>query len=123
LATKLKALTLSAAITAAAGAFYTQKFLYLDANIAYGTWISVDALLAPIVGGLGTVLGPLLGAVLLLGLGEITKTLFAQLTGGSLPGIDLVTFGVLLIVCVSIAPRGIIGLLSDRRRPVREATP
>lgn len=111
---KLKALALSAAVTAAAGALYTQKFLYLDANIAYGTWISVDALLAPIIGGLGTVLGPLIGTILLLGLGEITKTLFAHLTGGSLPGIDLVTFGVLLILCVSFAPRGLMGLIANR---------
>ena len=121
-ATKLRALILSAAITASAGALYTQKFLYLDANIAYGTWISVDALLAPIIGGLGTVFGPLLGTVLLLGLGEITKTLFTQLTGGALPGVDLVAFGVLLILCVAFAPRGIIGLLTSATTKARGAT-
>jgi branched-chain amino acid transport system permease protein len=58
LAVKLKAITLSGAITASAGCLYTQKFLYLDANLAYGPWISVEALLAPIIGGLGTVFGP-----------------------------------------------------------------
>ena len=120
---KLKALTLSAAITAAAGALYTQKFLYLDANIAYGSWISVDALLAPIIGGLGTAFGPLLDTLLLLGLGETTKTLFAQLTGGALPGIDLVTFGVLLIFCVGFAPRGIIGIITSARTKLRGITP
>ncbi|HEY8381847.1 MAG TPA: branched-chain amino acid ABC transporter permease [Microvirga sp.] len=106
LAVKLKAITLSAAITAAAGAFYTQYFLYIDATIAYGTWISVEALLAPIIGGLGTVFGPLLGAFTLHGLGELTKT-FA----GSVPGIDLVIFGALLIVAVAFAPDGLLGLL------------
>ena len=54
---------------------------YVDANIAYGTWISVEAILAPIIGGLGTVFGPLVGAVALHGLGEITK-----LAAGSVPG-------------------------------------
>ena len=108
---KLQAMTLSAGATAAAGALYTQKFLYLDANLAFGSWISVDALLAPIIGGLGTVFGPLAGTIVLLGLGELTKSLFARLTGGALPGVDLVAFGVLLIVCVAHAPRGIIGLL------------
>ena len=123
LVVKLKALALSAAITAAAGALYTQKFLYLDASLAYGSWISVDALLAPIIGGLGTVCGPLVGTMVLLGLGEITKILFARITGGALPGVDLVAFGVLLILCVAFAPRGIIGLASSTASRARRATP
>jgi branched-chain amino acid transport system permease protein len=120
---KLNALVISAAITAAAGALYTQKFLYLDAALAYGSWISVDALLAAIIGGLGTVFGPLVGTLVLLGLGEVTKTLFAQLTGGALPGVDLVAFGVLLILCVAFAPRGVIGLAARAALGARRATP
>lgn len=112
LAVKLRAITLSGMITAAAGALYAQKFLYLDASIAFGPWISVEALLAPIIGGMGTVFGPLLGAVLLLGLGEITKTVFQQLTNGAIPGVDLIVYGVLLILTVAFAPRGMIGLLT-----------
>ena len=108
---KLKAITLSGAITATAGCLYTQKFLYIDANLAFGPWISVEALLAPIIGGVGTVLGPLAGAVMLLGLGEITKTIFAILLGGSIPGVDLVVFGVLLILCVAFAPNGVMGAI------------
>jgi branched-chain amino acid transport system permease protein len=115
LAVKLKAITLSGAITAAAGCLYTQKFLYLDATIAFGPWISVEALLAPIIGGIGTVFGPLLGAILLLGLGEVTKTLFANLFGGAWPGADLVVFGLLLIVCVAFAPRGVLGVIQRLR--------
>src|SRR6476660_404601 len=60
---KLVAMTISAAITAAAGGFYAQYYLFIDAGIAYGPWISVEALLAPIVGGVGTVLGPLVRAL------------------------------------------------------------
>lgn len=120
LAVKLKAITLSGAITAAAGCLYTQKFLYLDATLAYGPWISVEALLAPIIGGVGTVFGPLVGAVVLLGLGEVTKTVFANLMGGSVPGVDLVVFGILLIICVAYAPRGVLGLVQGWfRRKVR----
>jgi branched-chain amino acid transport system permease protein len=115
LAVKLKAITLSGAITAAAGCLYTQKFLYLDATIAFGPWISVEALLAPIIGGIGTVFGPLLGAILLLGLGEVTKTLFANLFGGAWPGADLVVFGILLIICVAFAPRGVLGVIQRLR--------
>jgi branched-chain amino acid transport system permease protein len=119
---KLGAITLSAALTAGAGCLYTQKFLYLDANIAYGPWISVEALLAPIIGGLGTVFGPVLGTLVLLGLGEATKTALTAVFGGALPGIDLVVFGVLLIITVAYAPRGLLGLL-DTWRARRAAAP
>lgn len=109
---KLAAITLSAGMTGAAGALYAQYFLYLDANIAYGPWISVEALLAPIVGGAGTVFGPVVGGILLHGLSELTKSLV-----GRIPGIDLVIFGVLLILVVRFPPRLIPGLLRARRRP------
>jgi branched-chain amino acid transport system permease protein len=118
LGVKIAAITLSGAITAAAGCLYAQNFLYLDATIAYGPWISVEALLAPIIGGLGTVFGPLLGAIVLHGFGELTKTWIGTLTGGSVPGIDLVLFGILLIVTVGFAPRGILGVVARlRARP------
>lgn len=110
LAVKLKAITLSAALTAAGGAFYAQYFLYIDANIAFGTWISVEALLAAIIGGAGTVLGPLIGAFALHGLGELAKT-FA----GAVPGVDLVVFGLVLVLTVAFAPTGILGLLRRLR--------
>jgi branched-chain amino acid transport system permease protein len=106
LSVKLSAITLSAAITGAAGALYAQYFLYLDANIAYGTWISVEALLAPIIGGAGTVFGPVLGGIVLHGLSEFTKSLV-----GTIPGVDLVIFGILLILVVRFPPRDIPGLL------------
>ncbi len=115
LAVKLKAITLSAMLTAASGCLYTQKFLYLDSNLAYGSWISVEALLAPIIGGLGTVFGPILGAVALLGLGEATKHVLSNWFGSAIPGVDLAVYGGLLILCVAFAPRGLLGLIMRRR--------
>src|SRR5438876_10040395 len=106
---KLAAMTLSAAITAAGGCFYAQYFLFLDAGSAYGPWISVEALLAPIIGGIGTVYGPLLGALVVKTLGEATK-----LATGDAPGLDLVIYGCVLILVVAFAPRGIAGLLRRR---------
>jgi branched-chain amino acid transport system permease protein len=106
---KLLAMTLSAAITAAGGCFYAQYFLFLDAGIAYGPWISVEALLAPIIGGIGTPFGPLLGALVVKSLGEVTK-----LVTGHAPGLDLVIYGCVLILVVAFAPRGIAGLLRRR---------
>jgi branched-chain amino acid transport system permease protein len=107
---KLVAITVSAAMTAAGGAFYAQYFLFIDSGIAYGPWISVEALLAPIVGGIGTVFGPLLGALVVRTLGELTK-----LGTGDAPGLDLVIYGGLLILVVAFAPRGLAGVLSDLR--------
>jgi branched-chain amino acid transport system permease protein len=109
---KLCAITISAAITAAAGCFYAQYFLFIDAGIAYGPWISIDALLAPIVGGAGTVFGPLLGALVVKTLGETTK-----LMATDAPGLDLVIYGLLLVGVVGLAPRGIFGLLTAILRP------
>ena len=121
---KLGAMVLSAAITAAAGCFYAQYFLFIDAGIAYGTWISIEALLTPIIGGVGTVFGPLLGALVVKSLGE-----GAKLVAGDAPGLDLVVYGIVLVLVIWFAPRGLIGTVADARkwvlhrssRSVREA--
>ncbi len=107
---KLGAMTVSAGIAAAGGCFYAQYFLFIDAGIAYGPWISVEALLAPIVGGIGTVFGPLLGALVVKALGESTRHLI-----GDAPGLDLVIYGGVLILIVAFAPRGIVSILADVR--------
>jgi branched-chain amino acid transport system permease protein len=114
--TKIAAMTLSAALAAAAGGFYAQYYLFIDAGIAYGPWISIEALLAPIVGGAGTIFGALAGALVVKGLGEATK-----LVAGDAPGLDLVIYGMALIGVVAFAPRGIVGLIADLRRRLAAA--
>lgn len=112
---KLRAMILSAAMTAAAGCFYAQYFLFVDSTIAFGSWISIEALLGPIVGGSGTVFGPLAGALVVRLLGEAAK-----LVAGDAPGIDLAIYGAVLVGVIAFAPRGIVGLiaaLSARLRP------
>lgn len=117
LRTKLLAISLSGAITAAAGCLYVQNFLYLDANIAYGVWISVEVLIAALIGGAGTVLGPVIGALALNGVGELVK-IAVQGAAGPIPGVDLVVFGVLLILAIAFLPTGVVGGL---RRMLRAA--
>lgn len=107
---KLGAMTVSAAMAAAAGCFYAQYFLFVDAGIAYGPWISVEALLAPIIGGVGTVFGPLLGAMMVKVLGEAAKHII-----GDAPGLDLVLYGMVLILIVAFAPRGVAGAVDQMR--------
>ncbi len=107
---KLGAMIASAAITAAAGCFYTQYFLFIDAGIGYGAWISIEALLTPIIGGVGTIFGPILGALVVKSLGETAK-----LVTGDAPGLDLMIYGAVLVVVIWVAPRGVVGALADVR--------
>ncbi|HZT61929.1 MAG TPA: branched-chain amino acid ABC transporter permease [Burkholderiales bacterium] len=106
---KLAAIAMSAALMAAGGVFYVQYFHYIDPHIAYGPAVSVEALLGPIVGGLGTVFGPLLGAAALQVLGELTRNL-----AGDVPGLSLVAYGVALVAMVMFLPRGFAGLFVRR---------
>jgi branched-chain amino acid transport system permease protein len=106
---KLAAIAMSAALMAAGGVFYVQYFHYIDPHIAYGPAVSVEALLGPIVGGLGTLFGPLLGAIVLQALGEATRNL-----AGDVPGVSLVAYGVALVGMVMFLPRGVAGLLARR---------
>nr|WP_236598734.1 branched-chain amino acid ABC transporter permease [Ramlibacter monticola] len=122
---KLGAIGLSGALMGAAGAFYVQVFQYLDPGIAYGPHTSVEALVAAIVGGLGTLWGPVLGALVLHLLGELTRNLF-----GGLPGLNMVIYGTVLILIVMFAPRGLLGvgqsvrcLWAGPRTPLPEPEP
>ncbi len=102
---KLGAIALSGGFMGAGGAFYVQVFQYIDPAIAYGPGTSIEALVAAIVGGLGTLWGPVLGALALHVLGDLTRNLFGQL-----PGINMVIYGVVLVLIVMFMPRGIGGL-------------
>ncbi len=108
---KLGAITLSGAFMGLAGAFYVQVFQYIDPTIAFGPHASVEALVAAIVGGMGTLWGPLLGALVLHVLADLTRNLF-----GELPGINMVIYGSVLVLIVMFVPRGIAGIGQDVRR-------
>ncbi len=103
--TKLLAIVLSGALSGFAGSFYAQYFLYLDPRIAYGVEVSVTALLVPLIGGVSTVFGPLIGAVALRGLNEVSGVI----TGGA-PGLNLMLYGALLIMILAFLPDGLVSL-------------
>ena len=113
---KLGAIMISGALMAAGGAFYVQLFHYIDPHIAYGPAVSVEALLGPIIGGMGTLWGPLLGAAVLHGLGELTRAVM-----GDVPGVNLIAYGVVLILMVTFLPRGIIGLFHRKSKDAPRA--
>jgi len=115
--TKMTAIGLSGAVTALGGVFYVQKFLLMDPSIAYGPTKSIEMLIVPIIGGLGTIFGPLVGSIFLHGLGEASKIVTSGLIGDR-PGLDLILYGVALVLILALLPNGLIGLMKGEwRRP------
>jgi branched-chain amino acid transport system permease protein len=112
---KLGAIVLSAGFMGAGGAFYVQVFQYIDPAIAFGPPSSIEALVAAIVGGMGTLWGPLLGAAVLHLMAEATRNLFGQL-----PGLNMVIYGVVLVLIVMFVPRGLAGIGRSVRESWRE---
>ncbi|MEI7706306.1 MAG: branched-chain amino acid ABC transporter permease, partial [Deltaproteobacteria bacterium] len=111
--TKTQALALSGAITATGGVLYAQTFLYVDPSIAFGIERSVEMLLVVMIGGAGTVWGPVLGAVVFTGIEELTRVAF----GGTGRGTDLVVHGALLVLIAVYQPSGVMGLFTRRTPP------
>lgn len=101
-------MAISGAMAGAGGTFYAQKYLYVDPTIAYGVEKSVEMLLVSMIGGAGTIFGPLIGAVVLGLLGEVTRFL------SNAQGLSLIVYGAILIVIVAYLPNGLMGLFARR---------
>ena len=114
---KMIAMGISAFMTALGGTFYAQYLLYIDPEITFGVSISIEILLRPIVGGAGTIFGPILGSFILTPLSEISKMIFRGYTG-----VHLIFYGMILVVVIIFLPRGLAGLIEDwwRKRTARK---
>ncbi|HEX4986803.1 MAG TPA: branched-chain amino acid ABC transporter ATP-binding protein/permease [Burkholderiales bacterium] len=115
LAWKLKAITLSGAIAGAAGGFYAVVLLVVTPPAVFGMLVSAQALIVAMFGGVATLWGPVIGAVVLVPLSEILN---ARL-GNVIPGIQGVVYGVAIIAVILLAPEGVFWKLKDvmaRRR-------
>ena len=108
---KMLAIVMAGMLMACGGAFYVQYLHYIDPHLAFGASVSVQALMAAIVGGIGSVWGPLVGAAALQLLGELTRNLM-----GDAPGVNLIVYGVVLVLMVNFMPRGIVGLATRWKR-------
>ena len=111
---KVISVAISAALTAIGGSFFAQYFLFIDPTIVFGVSVSVQILLRPIVGGVGTIWGPFVGALLLTPLAELTRgvvrnppTILDFIEGRA--GVDVMLFGAILIIVVLFMPDGLIG--------------
>ena len=105
------AMGVSAFLTAFGGTFYAQYFFYIDPNLLFGVQVTVELLLRPILGGTGTVLGPVLGAAILGPLSEVSRVLL-----GGYQGVYLMVYGAVLVVVIMFMPHGIVGLTQRGRK-------
>ncbi|WP_281690328.1 branched-chain amino acid ABC transporter permease [Pseudonocardia thermophila] len=115
---KLTTMAVSAAIASVAGAFYVQYYLFVDPDLAFGSAVSIQAILPAVIGGVATLWGPVLGAVVLGPLSDVTATLLRNppaplefLHGRG--GLDVVLYGVLLILILRLLPKGIYGTVRE----------
>jgi branched-chain amino acid transport system permease protein len=115
---KQMALFASSFLTAMGGGLYAFKELYIDPPSVVSTGLSIKMALAAILGGVGTLFGPVVGAVILTAIEEGSRALL----GGSGRGTDLILYALVIIAVAIYYPRGVIGWLLDRRdRKARHA--
>lgn len=138
------ALLISAAFTAFAGGFYAMFVKFIDPNIAFGLDVSVGIVLIAIIGGIGTIVGPVIGAMVLVPLSEVLRNPRGLVQIGILSAdsglvrfietylsnAHLLVYGILVVVVILFAPEGVLGVIrrvlawSRRRRAMRpEAAP
>ena len=107
---RLWAIAIAAFLSAAAGTFYAQYILYLDPESVLILSTSVQVVLVAMLGGAGSVFGPVLGAAVLTAIEETSRILF----GGTGRGTDLVVYGLLIVLIAVYQPAGIMGWIAGR---------
>lgn len=106
---KLTAMGVSAAIAAMAGVFYAQYYGFIDPSVVFVSAISVEAIVPCIIGGSGTLFGPLLGSLIIIPLQEISNNLFEGTSG-----LNMIIYGLLIVVFIIFCPNGIYGSIVGR---------
>jgi branched-chain amino acid transport system permease protein len=110
---KLRAMAVSAGLTALAGTFYAQYILFIDPESVLSLSLSILVCLVAVLGGVGTLWGPVVGAAVLVPLSEGTRVWL----GGTGKAIDLVVYGALIMVISAVQPAGLVGLARRFGKP------
>jgi len=100
---KMLAMVVSSFLTGVGGTFYAFYLFSLQPNTVFGIPLSVEIVIRPIVGGAGTLGGPILGSFILSPLAELSRFYFAR---GGWSGAHLIVYGGLLILVVLFLPQG-----------------
>ena len=114
---KMLAMMVSAFLTGLGGTFYAFYLFSLQPSTVFGIPLSVEIIIRAIIGGAGTLLGPILGSFILTPLGEVSRAYFSQ---SGLHGAHLIVYGVLLIAVVLFLPHGAYPFL---RRIIKRGSP
>jgi branched-chain amino acid transport system permease protein len=110
---KMIAVVISAGMTAVAGVFFAFYYNNLFPEQVFHISRSIELILGPIIGGIGTLFGPIIGAFLLTGLSELMQELLHAL-GLDVPGAKQVFYGICLLVVVMVLPDGVWPWLSRK---------
>jgi len=105
---RLIAIMISAFLSAMAGTFYAQYVLYIDPESVMLLAISVQIVLLSMLGGAGSVMGPVIGAAVLIPIAEVTRVWL----GHRGTGVDMLIYGFLITIISVYQPQGVWGLLS-----------
>ncbi|MFP5105653.1 branched-chain amino acid ABC transporter permease [Neobacillus sp. C211] len=103
---KMIAMAISAGMTGVAGVFYAQYMLFFEPISVFNLNFSIEIALIAIIGGVGTVFGPVLGAFIIIPLNELLRSTFP-----SLSGMNYLIYGIVLILIVSFLPNGLLPIL------------
>lgn len=114
------AMAISAFMTALGGTFFANYVYYISPNTVLSMGLSIELILRPIIGGLGTALGPVLGSFILTPLSEISRSYFAK---GGLEGLHLILYGLLAVLVVLFMRRGILLYVRRALAPVLRLEP
>jgi len=112
---KLRVTLISAGLTALGGAIYGQYVMYLNPETVAGIAVSLQIVFAAIAGGVYSLLGPSVGALLTLSLTEGLRVWF----GTNFIGAANTIYGILLVLCIIFMPQGIVGALQRLSWPGR----
>lgn len=110
---KMLAMVLSAALTSLGGVFLAFYYNNLFPEQVFHISRSIEIILGPIIGGLGTLFGPVLGAAVLALLGDGATEILAA-AGWDVPGLKQLVYGIALLLVITLAPQGIGPLLARR---------
>jgi branched-chain amino acid transport system permease protein len=112
---RMAAMLISSSMTAVGGVFYAFYYRNLFPTQVFDIGRSIELILAPIIGGLGTIFGPVIGAFILTPLGELLIAATERL-GINLPGVKAVFYGITLMIIIAMRPNGVWPWLASRLR-------